>query len=106
MRRTRESWLTIALILLLVFSSFGQTLKQSAPSQGAPSKEGEDSVVRITTNLVQVDVLVTDKAGKQVTDLKPEDFEVLEDGHPQKITHFSYISTVNKTAPITAPITA
>jgi VWFA-related protein len=51
-------------------------------------------VVRITTNLVQVDAVVT-KDGKQVTDLTPEDFELFEDGRPQTITNFSYISNVS-----------
>jgi VWFA-related protein len=54
-------------------------------------------VVRITTNLVQVDVVVN-RDGKQVTDLKPEDFELFEDGRPQQITNFSYISNVPGTA--------
>ena len=53
--------------------------------------------MRITTNLVQVDLVVT-KDGKQITDLKPEDFEILEDGRPQKITSFAYVST-NPSAP-------
>jgi VWFA-related protein len=48
-------------------------------------------VVRVTTALVQVDVVVT-KDGKQVTDLKAEDFEILEDGRRQQITNFAYIS--------------
>ena len=56
-----------------------------------PTKQGE--VVRVDTNLVQIDVVVTDKAGKQVTDLRPEDFEVSEDGKKRQVTHFSYIAT-------------
>ena len=48
-------------------------------------------VVRVTTALVQVDVVVT-KDGKQVTDLKAEDFEILEDGRRQQITNFTYVS--------------
>ncbi len=55
-------------------------------------QEQEPDVVRITTNLVQVDVVVT-KDGKQIIDLKPEDFEILEDGHRQSITNFAYVST-------------
>lgn len=62
------------------------------PSQ-APAQEPIDDVVRITSQLVQLDVVVTDKSGKQVTDLKTEDFEVFEDGHTQPITHFSYVPT-------------
>ncbi|HEU4768070.1 MAG TPA: VWA domain-containing protein [Pyrinomonadaceae bacterium] len=57
-------------------------------------QEPDQDVVRITTNLVQVDVVVT-KDGKQVIDLKPEDFEILEDGRAQQITSFAYVSTNN-----------
>src|SRR5689334_23963246 len=59
------------------------------------AQEPQD-VVRISTNLVQVDVVVT-KDGKQITDLKPEDFEILEDGHRQSITNFAFFSV--KTPP-------
>lgn len=55
-------------------------------------QEQDQEIVRITTNLVQVDVVVT-KDGKQITDLKPEDFEILEDGRRQSITNFAYVST-------------
>lgn len=62
----------------------------AAQQQQQPQKQ--DDVVRTVTNLVQIDVVVTDKAGKQVTDLKPEDFEVSEDGKKRQVTHFSYIA--------------
>jgi VWFA-related protein len=61
------------------------------PPKQEPAKQ--DDTVRITTNLVQIDVVVTDKNGKQVTDLKPEDFEISEDGKKKPVTHFSYIAT-------------
>jgi len=56
-----------------------------------------DDVVRITTNLVQIDVVVT-KNGKQIKDLKAEDFELFEDGRPQVITSFAYVSNVANNA--------
>jgi VWFA-related protein len=56
-----------------------------------------DDVVRITTNLVQIDVVVT-KNGKQIKDLKAEDFELFEDGRPQVITSFAYVSNVTNNA--------
>src|SRR5437016_3985354 len=80
---------TFIIILTLFAPVFGQQPKPS-PQVGTQSK---DEVVRVTTNLVQVDVVVTDKDGKQVSDLRPEDFEVFEDGRKQRITNFSYIST-------------
>lgn len=75
------------LILSLLTSTIGQT------QTPAPQQDSDDEVVRITTNLVQVDAIVTDKTGKQVTDLRPDEFEILEDGRPQAITNFSYIET-------------
>jgi VWFA-related protein len=48
-------------------------------------------VIRITVSLVQVDAVVTDSKGRQVTNLKPEDFKIIEDGAPQPITNFSYV---------------
>src|SRR6266699_2311447 len=65
----------------------------AATTQQSRSGTDDQDVIRITTNLVQVDAVVT-KDGKQVTDLKPEDFELFEDGHPQTITNFSYVSNV------------
>lgn len=63
-----------------------------APSQKQEPRDQEEDVVRITTNLVQVDAVITDKSGKPVTDLKPEEVQILEDNRSQKITHFSYVA--------------
>ncbi|HEY4087944.1 MAG TPA: VWA domain-containing protein, partial [Bryobacteraceae bacterium] len=49
-----------------------------------------DSVFKVSVDLVQVDAVVTDSQGHHVAGLKPEDFQILEDGKPQKITAFSY----------------
>jgi len=71
----------------------GSEQQTAPPTQQAPRHDSDQDVVRITTNLVQIDVVVS-KDGKQVTDLKPEDFEILEDGRPQTITSFSYVSNL------------
>ncbi len=74
--------------------------------------DDDDEVVRISTNLVQVDAVITDKDGRQVTDLRPEEIEVLEDDRPQKITNFSYITTEGSapalvaSAPAASPVEA
>jgi VWFA-related protein len=49
-------------------------------------------VVRITTNLVQVDPVITDSKGKPVTDLRADEVQIFEDGKPRPITNFSYIA--------------
>ena len=78
--------------LLLVTALAGSILAQqgSPPPVPQTQKPADVDVVRITTNLVQVDAIVTDNHGKVVTDLKPDEIEIFEDGHKQKINNFSY----------------
>jgi VWFA-related protein len=86
---------TITLLLLLLHPC-------STPAQKPAKPEPQDDVVKVTTNLVQVDAIVTDKRGRPVTDLRPEDFELSENGHTRQITNFSYISlTGEQSAPTT-----
>jgi VWFA-related protein len=94
-----------SLSLVLIFSLFIPLTAQTqtpapTPAQTPAQQQGqsdEDEVVRITTNLVQVDAVVTDKKGKLVTDLRPEEMEIYEDGRPQKVTNFSFVSTESPT---------
>jgi VWFA-related protein len=67
--------------------------REAVKSDKVKTRSEKDNVVRISVTLVQVDAVVTDRQGKQVTDLQPSDFEISEDGRPQHITNFSYIST-------------
>jgi VWFA-related protein len=62
------------------------------------SKSAEDDVVKINSNLVSLDVIVKDKKGKAITDLKPEDFTVSENGVPQKIEFFDSTLTSSSEA--------
>src|SRR6266850_5623468 len=100
----RRVLLSSILLCSILLPLSGQQRPRPLPSPATPSKPRDDDqeVVRITTNLVQVDVVVT-REGKQVTDLKPEDFELFEDGRPQKITNFSYVSNIPGTPPPRAP---
>src|SRR5215216_5517824 len=79
--------LAVVLGVFLGSLSFGQ-----GPDSSSRQKPAEEDVVRITTNLVQVDAVITDKSGKLVTDLKPEELQLFENNRSQKITHFSYIA--------------
>ena len=59
------------------------------PAQSAPAPTTQRSVFRVATRLVQVNVVVHDQHGAPVTDLKKEDFTVLERGKPQSISFFA-----------------
>lgn len=79
-----------AVFLMSSISVFGQTPTVSPVSTPTPNTDND--VVKISTTLVQVDAVVTDKNGNQVKDLRPEDLEIYENGERQQITNLSYIS--------------
>jgi len=58
------------------------------PATGAAEilPEDPDDVLTIDTNLVLVDVTVTDAEGRPVRDLRPEDFKLYEDGVERPIS--------------------
>jgi VWFA-related protein len=56
-------------------------------AQESPGQYREQIVVRI----IDVDVVVTDRRGNPLLDLRREDFELLEDGKPVEIRYFSRI---------------
>src|SRR5689334_4673100 len=89
----------VTLALLLSFCTFVPALAQTTPQTTAA--DDKDDVVRITTNLVQIDAVVT-KDGKPVTGLTAGDFEIYEDGRKQAITSFAYVSNVGA-KPATTP---
>ena len=83
---------SFALSCLLAFTAFSQTPKSTPPPVV------DDDIVKISTTLIQVDVTVTNTSGKIITDLKPEDFQIFENGKKQSITNFSFISA-NRSLP-------
>ncbi len=87
-------YLTSLFIFAFAINGFSQT-----PQPTATPISDDGDVVKISTNLIQIDVSVTDKKGNPVTDLKPEDFEIYENGKKQDITNFGFIS--NKSESIT-----
>src|SRR5260221_10326313 len=92
----RLGWRTLLsyLFLLTIPTSCPQLSRaadqQSSSSQAQPSVYQSSTVLRATTRLVVVDVVATDSKGEPVPDLKAEDFTVLEDGKPQKVSGFTF----------------
>ncbi len=72
--------LCVALLFLGFFAGAGVWM---AAPQSTP-----DTVFRVSVNLVQLDVAVTDKKGNYITGLSPWDFEIYEDGIVQKMATF------------------
>ena len=59
------------------------------PQTRAGEEVDENDVVRIETQLVSVPAVVTDASGRPVTGLRADNFQIYEDGRPQKIANFA-----------------
>lgn len=79
-RRRRRVARWLPLVLLAAWSA----LAQESDDPGA----GEVFFDAVDATVVNVEVFVTDKKGQRVTDLDKDDFEILENGRPVKITNF------------------
>jgi len=75
----------ITFIALLLLAPLG-LITQEKPSEQSQYK------LTVGANLVLVPVVVTDKHGQHVSGLKPEDFELREDGKEQKISNLEEIA--------------
>jgi VWFA-related protein len=82
--RAVPRWLSIFLCFSLAVVS------SPLPAQSPQEPEQVPGLsIRVSSRLVMVDVVVTDKHGQPVLGLKPTDFTVTEKGKPQKISVFT-----------------
>src|SRR6476620_3447351 len=90
-----------------IFSAFaagmGISAQQPAPPAQQPAQPpaapDQQPVFRGGISTVRVDVIVTDNKGNPVTDLKLEDFQIEEDGKPQKADTFRLVKIDAQVAP-------
>jgi VWFA-related protein len=68
-----------------------QPAASQQPTPPPATATPQQPTFRTGINFVRVDVIVSDKKGTPVPDLKATDFEVLEDGKPQAIEQFKFI---------------
>jgi len=62
--------------------------RQNEQAADASGSEQPNTTFRVNVKLVNVFTTVTDAGGRPISSLKEEDFQVLEDGKPQKIAVF------------------
>ncbi len=63
-------------------------LSGSALWMAGQKNDQDQTVFRVTVDMVQLNVAVTDSKGNYITHLRPSDFVITEDGIPQKIATF------------------
>ena len=76
-------------VCLLAYS--GVIAQQVSPTPPA----SDEQVVKVATDLIQLDVTVTDSKGKVVTGLTADDFEIIDGGERQKVSGASFISRMS-----------
>jgi VWFA-related protein len=81
------SKLTFYLLLLVVLFFQSPALAQT---------QEEGTTLRVGTELLQIDAVVTDKNGRVIENLTKDDFELLEEGTPQEIAFFSVVRDLTR----------
>ena len=108
MRNTANSLAAAAFAVMagvaLLVTGQARPAAQAAPTPAAPQKP----TFTVQVDLVTTDVIVRDQRDQFVSDLKPEEFEVFEDGVPQSIvslvlTHGGRVFNVQAPPPAAAP---
>ena len=82
---------TLVLIALTSFSGFAQDdpAKKERPRRVLPAEAEPQDILKIDTDLVPLDVTVTDAKGRLVRNLKKDDFKLYEDGIERPIASFN-----------------
>jgi VWFA-related protein len=80
----------IRLVALIVFIAGTALTAGQTPAPPQPP-QSQQPTFKVQVDYVEVDVVVTDRQGNLVRDLKKEDFQVLEDGKAQTISVFAMV---------------
>lgn len=75
--------------VLLACAALATTHAQAPRERPDP----DQPIFRLSVSLVQLDAVVTDRKGRHVTDLTPDEFQVYQDGRRQPVVAAVYIET-------------
>src|SRR5690349_1716853 len=73
---------------LIIYLGSSITDIAQVPEPQQPANDQDVEVIKVSTTLVTVPVSVTDRNGRFVPDLKPDQFHLFEDGVEQRIAFF------------------
>jgi VWFA-related protein len=98
MRDTPYKFVASLLVGCMCFAPVSaQAQEQSAPAtpptgaqSGQSGQSNQSAAIRTSSDVVRIDVEVTDKSGKAIKGLNAEQFTITDDGKAQKISTFSF----------------
>jgi VWFA-related protein len=84
---------------LAMLAAASLTLHQAIAQQGGAAAPLQSPTVKTTVDEVLLDLIVRDKKGKPVTDLKPEELNVFDNGAKQTLTSFRLVRGAEALSP-------
>ena len=106
---TGYKWLrhgSIAGIILFFFvmSVFSQENQNLNPNSGQENENiNGNFLIKVSVQEIQLDAVVVDGSGRQITDLTAEDFEIFQDGREQDISSCRFIRSQDRIPQKTHP---
>lgn len=80
-------------LMLALGMALSVMVAQTPTNPQKPQQEiAPEDVIRITSNLVQTDVVVTDKNDRPISDLSREEFELYDNGKRQEVRFLEFVS--------------
>jgi VWFA-related protein len=88
-----------------VVPEISMTAATSLPDTPVNSSQSQDAgySLKITSRLVDIGIVATDKKGHPIKDLKPGDFEIYDNGQKQEIRSFGEFESQSVTTPVSTP---
>ena len=84
-----------SLLALVLAACLAASPRAQQPAAAPAPSRPDQPIFRLSVSLVQLDVVVTDRHGRHVTTLGPDDFVVFQDGRPQQVTAVSYVDSAD-----------
>ena len=93
-RFTAWQWLPVAVLVLVPALHSLEAGQESAPAPDDSVQTDSGPTIKVDVSVVNVLASVRNGKGRQIANLKKDDFEVREDGKPQKIVYFASETTL------------
>jgi VWFA-related protein len=86
----RARLVTVPLLSIGLAVAMTMSMSRSAVGQ-SPAQPLEGPRLRIGVTAVEIDAVITDRRGLPITDLRPDEFEIVQDGRKQPVMSAQYI---------------
>jgi VWFA-related protein len=94
----------LLVISIVYVAATMSTFAQSTPLPPPPAQANANApALKVTSRVVQVNVIVQDKNGQPVTGLTKDDFTILDEGQPQTLASFAEQTNRVTTTMVSAP---